>query len=58
MSFPDLEFERAVPVEDALVAELTRIAEALERLLVGVLACVALLMLIAACEVVRLGVFT
>jgi hypothetical protein len=58
MSYPDLEqFDWAITPEDSLVTEMTRIAEALERMLVGTMACVALLTLIAVCEVVRLGIF-
>jgi hypothetical protein len=49
----------AAPDADAeLVGSMTRIADGLDHLLVGIVACVALLTLIALCEVVRLGVFT
>jgi hypothetical protein len=49
----------AAPDADAeLVGSMTRIADGLDRLLFGIVACVALLTLIALCEVVRLGVFT
>jgi cell division protein FtsX len=48
----------AAPADAELVSSMTRIADGLDHLLVGIFACVALLALIALCEVVRLGVFT
>jgi hypothetical protein len=47
-----------VSADAELVNAMTRIAEGLDHLLVGIGAAVALLALIAVCEVIRLGVFT
>jgi hypothetical protein len=58
-SIKGIESIDAAPDADAeLVGSMTRIADGLDHLLVGIFACVALLTLIALCEVVRLGVFS
>jgi hypothetical protein len=60
-SIKGIESIDAAPAADAdaeLVGSMTRIADGLDHLLVGIFACVALLTLIALCEVVRLGVFS
>lgn len=49
--------EEIAPADAELVAAMTRIADGLDRLLVGAVAALALLALIATCQVVSLGVF-